>query len=88
MSRRPSADGGDGWRGADMDERRLGEFFPQGTRYLRRDKGIDLTAEAGDFFDDAGAQVGQFFFGGQKTGFQIGMKFAIHEGHLEFELEV
>ena len=56
--------------------------------YVPWDELVHVAAEAGYFFDEATADVGQLFSGHKKHRFQIRLQFAIHERELEFKLEV
>jgi len=66
----------------------VGEFLVQGLGDGWRDECVDGAPEACDFLDEAGAEVGEFLFGGEEAGFEVGVKFSIHQGHLEFEFEI
>lgn len=53
-----------------------------------RDKIADASAQGEDFFDEAGAQKSVFDAGHHEDSFDGGVDLLVHEGHLEFILEV
>lgn len=55
---------------------------------MRRDELVHVASETRDFFDQPAADVSQFFARHEKHGFQIGLQLPVHEGELEFKLEV
>ena len=64
------------------------EFIGEGIRDDEGDEMGDVSAEAGDFFDEARRDVAVFLFGHEEECFEPRLKAAIHEGHLELKLEV
>jgi hypothetical protein len=60
----------------------------EGEVYGGGDEAVDVASEAGDFLDDAGAEEGVGIFGHHEERFDTLVEFAVHEGELEFELEV
>ena len=55
---------------------------------MRRHEGGDVAAEAGDFFDDAGAEERVGVFRHHENRFHFFVQLAVHERELEFEFEV
>ena len=53
-----------------------------------RHQPFQAASQHGDFLDKVGTEKGEAQAGHHKKGFDIGIQFAVHQGHLEFVFEI
>src|SRR5437867_12732337 len=66
----------------------FGQLASQSSADLRRNKGADIPAQAGDFLDNSRAEKGVSVFWHHENRFDSLVQFTIHQSELKFKLKI